>query len=46
MSLLEQTIWTVLGYGVMPFIFLSGFLAVAVVSCVLLNACGVKPVER
>ncbi|MFS1165634.1 TIGR02808 family protein, partial [Aeromonas salmonicida] len=25
MSLLEQTIWTVLGYGAMPFIFLSGF---------------------
>ncbi|HAU4904623.1 TPA: TIGR02808 family protein, partial [Aeromonas hydrophila] len=23
MSLLEQTIWTVLGYGAMPFIFLS-----------------------
>ncbi|MFM5687705.1 TIGR02808 family protein, partial [Aeromonas caviae] len=23
MSLLEHTIWTVLGYGAMPFIFLS-----------------------
>lgn len=46
MNLLEETIWTILGYGAMPFIFLSGFVAVALVSCVLLNAFGVKPAER
>ncbi|EOD55930.1 MULTISPECIES: TIGR02808 family protein [Aeromonas] len=46
MSFLEQTIWTVLGYGVMPFIFLSGFVAVAVTCCVLLNAFGVQSAEK
>ena len=46
MSLLEHTIWTVLGYGVMPFIFLSGFIAVAVTCCVLLNAFGVESGEK
>ena len=37
MSLLEQTIWNMLGYGAMPFIFLSGFVAVAVTCCLLLQ---------
>ncbi|ALP41206.1 TIGR02808 family protein [Aeromonas schubertii] len=46
MSALEHTIWTVLGYSVMPFIFLSGFVAVAVVSCWLLNTFGVEPAKR
>ena len=46
MSLLEHTIWTVLGYGAMPFIFLSGFVAVAVTCCLLLNAFGVQSAEK
>ena len=46
MSLLERTIWTVLGYGAMPFIFLSGFVAVAVTCCALLNAFGVQSAEK
>lgn len=46
MSLLEHTIWTVLGYGAMPFIFLSGFVAVAVICCMLLNAFGVQSAEK
>ncbi|BCS47684.1 hypothetical protein JUNP479_0348 [Aeromonas jandaei] len=46
MSLLEHTIWTVLGYGAMPFIFLSGFVAVAVTCCALLNAFGVQSAEK
>ena len=46
MSLLEQTIWNILGYGAMPFIFLSGFVAVAVTCCLLLNAFGVKSAEK
>lgn len=45
MSFLEHTIWTVLGYGAMPIIFLSGFIAVAVTCCVLLNVFGVKSGE-
>ena len=46
MSLLEHTIWTVLGSGAMPFIFLSGFVAVAVTCCMLLNAFGVQSAEK
>ena len=46
MSLLEHTIWTVLGYGAMPFIFLSGFVAVAVTCCMLLNAFGEQSAEK
>ena len=46
MSLLEQTIWNILGYGAMPFIFLSGFVAVAVTCCLLLNAFGVQSAEK
>ena len=46
MSLLEQTIWNILGYGAMPFIFLSGLVAVAVTCCLLLNAFGVKSAEK
>ncbi|MGL5292768.1 MAG: TIGR02808 family protein [Aeromonas sp.] len=46
MSLLEHTIWTVLGYGAMPFIFLGGFVAVAVICCILLNAFGVQTAKK
>ncbi|MGL5285684.1 TIGR02808 family protein [Aeromonas sp. RU39B] len=46
MSVLEQTVWTILGYGAMPFIFLSGFIAVAVASCALLVALGVQPADE
>jgi uncharacterized protein (TIGR02808 family) len=29
MSLLESIFWHILGYGVMPFIFIAGFIGVA-----------------
>lgn len=32
MSTLENVIWHILGYAAIPVIFLSGFLAVAVIS--------------
>ena len=37
MSALESLIWNVLGYSSMPFIFLGGFLATAIVSWFILS---------
>ncbi len=37
MSTLESIFWHVLGYGVMPLIFLAGFIGVAAVSLWLLS---------
>ncbi|RMF14501.1 MAG: TIGR02808 family protein [Gammaproteobacteria bacterium] len=40
MSALESLIWTILGYASMPVIFLFGFIATAVVACVMLDLMG------
>ena len=37
MSTLESIIWHILGYGTMPFIFIAGFIGVAVVSMWILS---------
>ncbi|ELA6588611.1 TIGR02808 family protein [Vibrio alginolyticus] len=37
MSTLESVIWHILGYGAMPVIILSGFVAVAAISLWLLS---------
>ena len=37
MSTLENIFWHVLGYGAMPFIFIAGFIGVAVVSLWILS---------
>ncbi|WP_445398251.1 TIGR02808 family protein [Zobellella sp. An-6] len=36
MSALEKLIWNVLGYTAMPLIFLTGFIGVSVVTCLIL----------
>ncbi|WP_369601615.1 TIGR02808 family protein [Hahella sp. SMD15-11] len=46
MSALESLIWTILGYAAMPAIFLFGFIATAVVACILLDLMGYTPEER
>tara|TARA_R110000787_G_scaffold265164_1_gene371121 strand:- start:436 stop:609 length:174 start_codon:yes stop_codon:yes gene_type:complete len=43
MSDLEQLIWNILGYSSMPFIFLFGFIATALVAVVILKVFGAKP---
>ena len=43
MSDLEQLIWNILGYSFMPFIFLFGFIATALVAVVILKVFGAKP---
>lgn len=45
MSELEQLIWNVLGYSSMPFIFLFGFIATAIVAVFILKMFGAKPSE-
>ncbi|WP_341665545.1 TIGR02808 family protein [Vibrio sp.] len=45
MSTLESVIWHILGYGAMPFIILSGFVAVAGISIWLLSLTKDKNVE-
>ncbi|MDO6525498.1 TIGR02808 family protein [Motilimonas sp. 1_MG-2023] len=42
MSTLESIIWHVLGYGVMPVIFLGGFIGVFFVSLLILKLTGAK----
>ncbi len=37
---METLIWYVLGYAVMPVIFLAGFAVTAVVACFLFNVIG------
>ena len=37
MSTLESIIWHILGYGTMPFIFIAGFVGVAVLSLWILS---------
>ena len=37
MSALENILWHVLGYGIMPFIFIVGFVGVAIASLWLLS---------
>lgn len=37
MSTLESILWHILGYGIMPFIFVVGFVAVAAASLWLLS---------
>lgn len=45
MSALEQLIWNILGYSSMPVIFLSGFIATAVVAIALLKMTGAEAKE-
>jgi len=40
MSIIESIVWHVLGYTMIPFIFLAGFLVAAVVGCFLLELAG------
>ena len=40
MGVLESIIWHVLGYTMIPFIFVAGFLAAAAVGCFLLELTG------
>ena len=37
MSTLESVFWHILGYGTMPFIFIAGFVGVALISLWLLS---------
>lgn len=40
MSTLEYVIWHILGYAVMPMIFLGGFLVTALVACFIIDRLG------
>jgi uncharacterized protein (TIGR02808 family) len=46
MSDLEQLIWNILGYSSMPFIFLFGFIATALVAVAILKVSGAKPTTK
>ena len=46
MSDLEQLIWNILEYTSMPFIFLFGFIATALVAVAILKVSGAKPTTK